>query len=121
MTTAPELPATTLVYGCYYGMFNSCSNLNSITLGYTGNFADAPSYAFYNWVSGVAASGTFYYDGTDTTTGTSAIPVGWTVLPIPIPELCFTAREANATVSMIKGTNAPTLYLQTSVDDGETW
>ena len=66
-------------------MFYNCANLNTITLGYTGNFAGAPSNAFLAWVYGVAASGTFYYNGSDTTTGTSAIPVGWTVLPIPVP------------------------------------
>ena len=81
LTTAPELPATTLADYCYYGMFQRCTNLNTITLGYTGNFADAPSNAFSNWVSGVASTGTFYYNGTDTTTGESAIPEGWTVTP----------------------------------------
>ena len=80
LTSAPELPATTLSSGCYNSMFNGCSNLSSITLGYTGNFADAPSKAFTNWVSGVASSGTFYYNGSDTTTGVSAIPVGWTIV-----------------------------------------
>ena len=81
LTTAPELPATTLANGCYYGMFNGCTNLNSITLGYTGNFADAPEWAFNDWVNGVASEGTFYYNGSDTTTGVSAIPEGWTVSP----------------------------------------
>lgn len=61
-------------------MFYRCSNLNTITLGYTGNFAGAPATAFNGWVNGVAASGTFYYNGSDTTTGTSAIPSGWTVI-----------------------------------------
>ena len=37
--------------------------------------------AFGNWVSGVAKSGTFHYNGSDTTTGASAIPTGWTVSP----------------------------------------
>ena len=27
LTTAPELPATTLEYGCYYGMFYNCTAL----------------------------------------------------------------------------------------------
>ena len=81
MTSAPELPATTLADYCYYYMFENCSNLNTITLGYTGNFADAPTYAFSGWVYGVASTGTFYYNGSDTTIGTSAIPSGWTVTP----------------------------------------
>ena len=81
LTTAPELPATTLANYCYMRMFNGCTNLNTITLGYTGNFADAPEWAFNDWVNGVASEGTFYYNGSDTTTGESAIPTGWTVTP----------------------------------------
>ena len=76
-------------------MFKGCTNLNTITLGYTGNFADAPKFAFNNWVSGVSSTGNFYYNGSDTTTGNNAIPTGWSVLPIPSPSpiqaLCFTA------------------------------
>ena len=79
LTTAPELPATTLAEGCYMSIFYGCTNLNTITLGYTGNFADAPEWAFNAWVNGVASTGTFYYNGSDTTTGESAIPTGWTV------------------------------------------
>ena len=61
-------------------MFSGCSNLNTIKLGYIGNFAEAPYNAFYNWVQGVASSGTFYYNGGDyTTTGDSAIPTEWSV------------------------------------------
>ena len=80
LTSAPELPATTLARYCYGNMFSGCTKLNTITLGYTGNFIDgAPSDAFANWVSGVAKSGTFYYNGSDRTTGESAIPEGWTI------------------------------------------
>ena len=81
LTQAPELPATILADGCYSGMFSGCSNLNTIKLGYTGNFADTPYNAFNNWVQGVASSGTFYYNGGDYATGESAIPEGWTVSP----------------------------------------
>ena len=81
LTTAPELPATTLATRCYYNMFQGCANLNTIKLGYTGNFADAPTGAFGNWVNGVASTGTFYYNGSDkTTTGVNAIPIGWTII-----------------------------------------
>ena len=119
LTTAPELPATTLANGCYSNMFMNCSNLNTITLDYTGNFSTTD---FSDWVSGVASSGTFYYNGTDTTTGASAIPTGWTVLPIPTqrPELCFTAEEANSTVAMMKNGSAPSVSLEYSTD-GNTW
>ena len=79
LTTAPALPATTLANNCYESMFSECFNLNTIKLGYTGNFANAPSNAFNNWVSVVASEGTFYYNGDDRTTGPNAIPSGWTV------------------------------------------
>ena len=81
LTQAPTLPSTTLADGCYYYMFYRCYKLNTITLGYTGNFADAPYNAFNTWVEDVASSGTLYYNGSDTTTGVSAIPEGWTVTP----------------------------------------
>ena len=35
--------------------------------------------------------------------------------------LCFTAEQANSTISMAKGANAPTLNLVTSVNHGKTW
>ena len=57
-------------------MFDGCSSLNTIKIAYTGSFSTT---YFNNWVNGVAASGTFYYNGSDTTTGVSAIPTGWTV------------------------------------------
>lgn len=76
---SPYLPATTLANNCYDHMFYGCYSLNSIKIGYTGTFGEAPSNAFTIWVNGVAASGTFYYNGSDTTSGSSAIPTGWTV------------------------------------------
>lgn len=117
ITTAPKLPATTLATGCYNEMFYGCSALDTISLYYTGNFSTT---YFNDWVDGVASSGTIAYDGTDTTTGTSAIPTGWTVVEIPRPELCFTAREANSTVKMMKSGSAPTVNLEYSTDKS-TW
>ena len=117
LTAATELPATTLDDYCYKEMFYGCSSLNYIPLYYTGNFSTT---YFNDWVNGVAATGTLVYDGTDTTTGTSAIPTGWTVVEIPRPELCFTAREANSTVKMMKSGSAPTVSLEYSTDKS-TW
>ena len=78
LTEAHNLPATTLANGCYQGMFYECSLLSKIQLSYTGSF----DYEhFKDWVRSVASSGTFYYNGSDRTTGTSAIPSGWTVQP----------------------------------------
>lgn len=76
LTHAPYLPATTLGNFCYQGMFSGCTALNYIKIGYTGNFSGDYSAS---WVQGVSSTGDFYYNGSDTTRGISAIPDGWTV------------------------------------------
>ena len=117
LTTA-TLEDSTMANGCYDAMFKGCSSLAEITTVYLGNFSTT---YFNDWVDGVAASGTFYYNGSDTTQGASAIPTGWTVLQIPRPELCFTARAANSTVAMSWNSgSAPELSLEYSTD-GVTW
>ena len=73
---APTLPATTLADGCYRGMFKGCSSLFSVKIAYTGNFADTTD-AFSGWLSGTPSYALIYYNGSDTTTGSSAIPTGW--------------------------------------------
>ena len=65
LLTAPNLPATILATNCYRAMFKQCSSLNSVKIGYEGNFDSA---YFDNWVTGVALTGTFYYNGDDTLT-----------------------------------------------------
>lgn len=78
LTTAPELPAATLVSNCYFRMFYECSKLNYIK----AMFTTTPSSAYTNgWVYGVAPSGTFVKNSHAewTTTGTNAVPYGWTV------------------------------------------
>jgi hypothetical protein len=78
LTTAPELPATKLAQGCYEQMFYGCTNLSSIKCLAT----DISAYGCTSdWVSGVAASGTFTKAASMTswTTGTKGIPSGWTV------------------------------------------
>ena len=80
LTTAPELPATTLVYQCYYGMFYGCTRLNYIKCLATDKSA---SYCTDNWVNTVAATGTFVKDPNMSTstwgTGVNGIPTNWTV------------------------------------------
>lgn len=78
LTTAPELPAETLVTNCYYNMFYGCTNLNYIKCLATDISATGCTT---NWVSQVAANGTFIKDASMTgwTTGNSGIPTGWTV------------------------------------------
>ena len=79
LTTAPELPATTLASGCYNSMFAGCTNLNYIKCLATNISA---SDCTYNWAYGVASTGIFVKASSmndweiDSTNG---IPSGWTV------------------------------------------
>ena len=77
LTTAPELPATTLAGSCYAYMFYGCRSLSSIKIGYEGNYD--VNY-FNSWVSGVASSGTFYYNGSQTPQDFK-LPEGWKSQP----------------------------------------
>ena len=78
LTTAPALSATTLVDYCYYGMFQECTNLNHIECLATNISA---SNCTTDWVSNVAATGTFVKNPNMSSwpTGSSGIPSGWTV------------------------------------------
>ena len=77
ITEAPELPAKTLVNGCYGNMFNTCPNLNYIKCDAV--YGIGASNALTDWVSGVAASGTFIKDpSTAWRQGNAGIPSGWT-------------------------------------------
>ena len=79
LTTAPELPATTLVEQCYAVMFNGCSGLTSIRVHFT-DWNDAEN-STTSWVSGVSATGTFYYkSGLSPLTqdGTHYVPTNFT-------------------------------------------
>ncbi len=76
LTTGPTLSATTLVDYCYQYMFQNCSSLNSVTCLATDISA---SGCTFNWLDGVAATGTFAkaLSMTSWTTGSSGIPSGW--------------------------------------------
>ena len=78
LVNAPELSATTLVSNCYRYMFYGCTNLNYIKAMFT--IKPTSTYT-YNWVSGVASSGTFVKNSAATwdVTGINGIPSGWTV------------------------------------------
>ena len=78
LTTAPALSATTLDRWCYQYMFAGCSSLNSITCLATDISATS---CLTNWVSGVAANGTFTKAASMTSwpTGANGIPNNWTI------------------------------------------
>ena len=78
LTTAPELPAETLLNWCYQNMFSGCSSLNYIK----AMFTTTPSATYTsNWVSGVAANGTFVKNSAAQwdVSGVNGVPTGWTV------------------------------------------
>ena len=78
LTTAPELPATVLKDGCYDHMFSGCTNLNYVKCLATDISAQ---YCTYQWLKGVATTGTFVKAANSTwTTGPDGIPNGWTVI-----------------------------------------
>ena len=81
ITTAPELPALTLVPNCYDETFKGCQYLNYIKCLATTMTDPMASYT-YEWLQGVAATGTFVKNAevTHWTTGESGIPVGWTII-----------------------------------------
>ena len=78
LTTAPELPATTLAQYCYSKMFNGCTNLNYIKMLATDISANG---CLSNWVKGVASTGKFvkHSNMTSLPKGANGIPSGWSV------------------------------------------
>ena len=77
LENAPELPATTLVTSCYHYLLTNCSKINYIKCLATSGINTTNCN---NWVSNVAASGTFVkHTNASWGTGVSAIPSGWTV------------------------------------------
>lgn len=88
LRVAPQLPAIKLETSCYKEMFKGCSNLNYVDARFlnVNTSSNGINMEFYHpltdWLSGVAATGTFVknkdaeWDDTDT----SIVPEGWTVV-----------------------------------------
>ena len=81
LTHAPELPATTLAKNCYGLMFANCTKLNYVKCLATDTSA---TDCTKNWLSNVAATGTFECDNKKyfTVDSPSGIPVGWSITEI---------------------------------------
>ena len=78
LTTAPELPATTLTSNCYNGMFSGCTKLNYVKCFAKTNINTYDST--YAWLYYVSSNGTFVKaSGSTWPTGNNGIPSGWTV------------------------------------------
>ena len=78
LQTAPVLPALVVPSNGYYKMFDGCTNLNYIKCLATNISANSCTY---NWVKGVASTGTFVKNPNMSSwaTGNYGIPSGWTV------------------------------------------
>ena len=76
LTKAPVLPAATLVKYCYANMFRGCSSLNYVKC-LTTDPGSGMNYTT-DWLSGVSESGTFVKKSG--TTWESGIPSGWNVI-----------------------------------------
>ncbi len=76
LTTAPELPASTLATSSYSSMFKGCTNLNYVKCLAT----DVSVYNCINeWLSGVSATGKFVKAASvEWPSGVSGIPEGRT-------------------------------------------
>ena len=97
LTTSPKLRVKTISQNAYYQMFQGCSNLNKVYVYADDNSA---TDCTYNWLSSVAATGTFVNYGTATYTLNSAsgIPTGWTeVKATEISNYFYCKNEADST------------------------
>ena len=77
LTTAPNLPCLNPPAYSYYEMYKGCSNLNNVSCMATNVSATSVTE---NWLSGVAATGTFTTPSSTSWTvdSESGIPSGWT-------------------------------------------
>lgn len=128
LVSAPELPAQTLAEGCYTEMFYFCENLQYVkclAMGIPGGTE--------NWLSFVAAQGTFVKsaDMNDWSVGASGIPEGWTVQIAPETVsasiyLTFSS-EGTTTISLVYEGNevapaySPVLYYSSDRENWQQW
>ena len=125
LTTAPVLPATTLANNCYDSMFSGCSRLNYIK----ALFTTTPSTTYtQNWVSGVAATGTFIKNplASWTTTGVNGVPTGWIEDIIwPSTYNYFTTEAIDDSIFTLtipsNKRTAELKYVEYSTDNGQNW
>ena len=115
LTAAPELPATTLAQSCYNQMFEGCERLNYIKMLAT----DVPINCTTDWVKGVASTGTFVKNAAATwdITGASGVPSGWTVVMPSVNPLTFTS-SGETSISLIKNGSPDDISLEYKVNDG---
>jgi len=121
LTTAPYLPAITMVNNCYQYMFYGCSSLNRIECNADTYYSSATAATRY-WVSGVAASGKFIKNSSNTwwTTGVNGIPTGWSVGTLPAERTDWVKAETTDYVCVGYDKHYKELLAETE-DGGITW
>ena len=121
LTTAPSLPATTLAYGCYQYMFQNCSSLNRIECNADTYYSSSTAATGY-WVVGVAASGKFIKNSSNTwwTTGVNGIPTGWTVGTLPAERRDWVKADVSDYVCVGYDKHYKE-YIEDTTDGGITW
>lgn len=121
LRSAPYLPATTLISGCYQYMFYNCSSLNRIECNADTYYSSATA-ATYNWVSGVAASGKFIKNSSNTwwTTGANGIPTNWSVGTLPAERTDWVKAETTD-YACVGYDKHYVEYLEETTDGGITW
>ena len=123
LVRVPELPATTLYESCYSYMFENCTKLNYVKCLATNTSAYDCTY---NWLYGVAATGTFecvdkrYFK----LNSTSGIPRGWTIIEKPNldvfdPNVPFCIENIGETEAKVQYTTNNTNIKISS--DNNTW
>ena len=103
LTAAPALPATELYSSCYQNMFRGCTSLSAMDVKFT---AWSPSSATDNWLSGVAAAGTFRCpaDLDTTISDVSHIPSGWTIVQPTVKYADYVQTNSYALDTLYKPT-----------------
>ena len=100
LTTAPELPATTLGNWCYSRMFQGCTSLNYVKAMFTAQ--DAATHTQY-WLNNVSATGTFVKNPEALWSESDIIPSGWIVEPF---DYTLTPETYNVYIPAAKQGNA---------------
>lgn len=117
---APDLNATTLVSNCYSYMFNGCTSLKYVM----ALFTTTPSTSYTNsWLASVASTGTFIKSpkATWTTTGTSAVPTGWTIGDYSDIPLTIESFADSNSIYFYTTSNDFRKTILISTDNGLTW
>ena len=122
LTTAPYLPATRLAYNCYQYMFYNCSSLNRIECNANTTYSISFTADTRYWVSGVAASGKFIKNSSNTwwTTGVNGIPTGWSVGTLPAERRDWVKADVSDYVCVGYDKHYKE-YIEDTTDGGITW